>query len=276
MAAERITRENLEPIIAAHTGNRVFAQSFAQTSDGADLLRVLGRYIHFNSTFGGGVANLAGEIAVRQNLFRDPAEEVMLLADRSVEVASDIFFAAVDEFDDRSTSYRDTHRTLAQATLKATGRFYGYEGAALNAALPINAATYRAILQVQDGYGINQAVDESKLFRALGFHAGSEILADEEFRLLDAYLRAQRADLVAHLEQTTVEINGHRHKAYYWVFIHTSVEADHFAFAVRGANEALQYYAGTEPPAQLQAWILAGFQEFAAVQAAFMERLLEA
>ena len=43
------------------------------------------------------------------------------LADRAAEVASDFFYAAIDEFDDRSTPWRDTHRTLAQATLKGVG-----------------------------------------------------------------------------------------------------------------------------------------------------------
>ena len=273
MAVERLQKSDLEPILGVHTGNRTFARCFQNTAGNEDLLRLLGRYIHFNSVFGGGVANLAGEIAVRQNLFRDPEETVEILADRSADVAADIFFAAVDEFDDRSTPQRDTHRTLAQATLKATGHFWGYDAAALNAIIRLNAATLTAIDRVRDGYGVDQVVDARKLFSAMGFHAGSEMLADEEFQLLDTYLHTYHPDLVAYLEQTKVEINGIRHAAYWWVHIHTSVEADHFEFAAKGANRALQYYAGRESPAQVKAWILAGFQEFSAVQTAFMDGL---
>ena len=85
------------------------------------LLSVLGRYIQFNSAFGPGLANLAGEIAARQGLFRDADEPVRILADRAAEVGADFFYAAVDEFDDRATPWRDTHRTLAQATVKGMG-----------------------------------------------------------------------------------------------------------------------------------------------------------
>ena len=274
MAFESIQKADLAPTLAMHPGNRALAQALEQITSGPELLRALGRYIQFNSTFGGGVANLAGEIAVRQDLFRDPEEEVPLLADRSVEVAADIFFAAVDEFDDRATNQRDTHRTLAQATLKATGRFFGHDAAALNPLIQPNETTRAAIRQVRDGYGISQPVDEPKLFRAMGFHMGSEILADEEFRVIDQFLRQQQPALVAYLENTVVTINELSHPAYVWIKIHTSVEADHFAFAVQGANSALRYYQGSATPIQAKRWILEGFGEFAGVQAAFMAELL--
>jgi hypothetical protein len=273
---ERIQKSDLNPYLARHTGNKTFAQALQQITNGSDLLRVLGRYIHFNSTFGGGVANLAGEIAVRQNLFRDPEETVEILADRSMDVASDIFAAAVDEFDDRATPHRDTHRSLAQATLKATGAFLGYDTISLNAAVRPNEATLTAIRKMREGYGVNMPVEESKLFRALGFHLGSEILADEEFRLLDSYLQTHHPALVAALQQATVEVSGAQHAAYYWIYIHTSVEADHFEFAVKAANNALRYYAGTESLSRVKGWIVAGFAEFGEMQQEFMTSLMEA
>jgi|SRR5579871_6321954 len=272
MTCLELTRADLEPTLAAHTGNMTFEQCLHRITEGDSLIRLLGRYIHFNSVFGGGVANLAGEIASRQDLFRDTEEPVALLADRSVEVASDVFFAAVDEFDDRSTPYRDTHRTLAQATLKGTGRFYGYDGEGLNALIQPNEATLIAMEQVRAGYGLNRALEAAQLFRALGFHAGSEILADHEFSILDAYLRAAHPQLVAFLNETKVEINGASHQSYFWIQIHTSVEADHFAYAAKGANRALRYYTGQEA-AQAKQWLIEGFAAFADVQAAFMEGL---
>jgi hypothetical protein len=254
----------------------LFARSLQQIEDSADLLRVLGRYIHFNATFGGGVANLAGEIAVRQDLFRDPEEPIDILADCSIEVASNIFAAAVDEFDERSTRYHDTHRTLAKATLKATGAFCGYDTAALNAAVRPDEATLTAIRKVRHGYRVGQRVEEAGLFQGMGFHLGSELLADEEFRILDGYCRASQPELAAFLENTKIEIGGEQHAAYYWIRIHTSVEADHFEFAVQGANLALRCYAGTADRARVKAWILQGFQEFADVQTDFMQSLLKA
>ena len=270
----QLEHKDLEPILASHVGNITFKQCLEAISSDSQFVRVLGSYIQFNSVFGGGVANLAGEIAVCQELFRDSNEPVALLADRSVEVAADVFFAAVDEFDDRSTPYRDTHRTLAQATLKGAGKFYGYEGEGLNNLIQPGEHTLSAIVHVKRGYGIGVAMDARDVFRGIGFHAGSEILADEEFTILDRYLRSNRPDLVTHLQKSTIEINGEHHNGYFWVMIHTSVEADHFAFAAKGANRAMQYYVGAEPQQQIKAWLLEGFAEFADVQAEFMGSLL--
>src|SRR5439155_14689009 len=113
-----ITREDLQPVLSTHHGTEALQAAVEQAADAPHLLSVMARYIQFNSAFGPGLANLAGEIAARQGLFRDPEEPVTILADRASEVAADFFYAAVDEFDDRATPWRDTHRTLAQATLK--------------------------------------------------------------------------------------------------------------------------------------------------------------
>ena len=126
MSQTVIARADLEPVLKVHRGNQDLERAFVEAKEPAHLLSVLGRYIQFNSAFGAGLANLAGEIAARQGLFRDAQEPLKIAADRAAEVASDFFFAAVDEFDDRATPWRDTHRTLAQATLKGAGSFFGF------------------------------------------------------------------------------------------------------------------------------------------------------
>jgi hypothetical protein len=191
-------------------------------------------------------------------------------------VAADFFHAAIDEFDDRATPWRDTHRTLAQATLKGLGRVLGYEPVQLNDVVKINRGTDDAMQKVQEGYGLGAALSEERLFRGMGFHTGSEVLADEEFTIIDRILREKRPDIVKSLKELKVEIAGGKHDAYYWIFIHTSVEADHFDAAVQGVNKALRYYSGTTPEATVKSWILAGFRDFADVQQAFMDRLAEA
>jgi len=246
-----------------------------ETADAARLLSVLGRYIQFNSAFGAGVANLAGEIAARQGLFRDAAEPVKILADRAAEVGSDFFYAAVDEFDDRATPWRDTHRTLAQATLKGMGAFFGYRPEQLNEVIRINPATQAAMAQVFEGYGVGARLEDRRLFQAMGFHTGSEVLADQEFVILDRVFKSKRPEMVVALEAMRVPLLGEKHNAYYWVRIHTGVEAEHFDAALKGANKALRYYAGTSPPAEVKAWILEGFSRFADVQAGFMAALGE-
>jgi hypothetical protein len=268
-------RSDLAPILASHTGNQIFEQTLARMSSPEEVLRVLSRYIYFNSFFGSGVASLAGEIGARQDIFRDPAEEVETISDRSIEVAAEIFYAAIDEFGNPLTLKQSTHRTLAQATLKATGQFYNYDTAALNCAAQPNNSTLAATERVRTGYGVGLNMDERKLLKAIGFHIGSEVLADAEFNILDAVLRAEYADLVEHLRKSKVFINGTENMAYRWIQIHTSVEADHFSAAMVGANLALRYYAGSGGRGWAKQWLIEGFREFAAMQTDFMEGLLE-
>ncbi|HSB61936.1 MAG TPA: hypothetical protein VLI67_09460 [Vicinamibacteria bacterium] len=276
MSALRIGRDDLDPILAAHRGNEALRAAFEGATGPGRFLSVLGRYVQFNSAFGPGLANLAGEIAARQGLFRDPDEPVRILADRAAEVGSDFFYAAIDEFDDRATHWRDTHRTLAQATVKGAGRFFGLSPAQLDQAIRINPATEAAMARVHEGYGLGERLADERLFGAMGFHVGSEVLADREFLIIDQVLREKRPDLVSALRSTKVEILGERHDAYYWVHIHTGVEAEHFDAALRGVNKALEFYAGGDDPARVKGWILAGFSRFAEVQAGFMGALAEA
>lgn len=271
----QLAKKDLEPMLAAHRGTKALRQAVEGASAPGDLLSVVGRYVQFNSAFGPGLANLAGEIAARPGLFRDPDEPLRLVADRAAEVASDFFYAAVDEFDDRLTPWRDTHRTLAQATLKAMGAYFGYTPHQLNEVIRINAATEASVVRVHDGYGVGTALDDARLFRAMGFHTGSEVLADAEFNALDEGLRNRRPELVEALQKARVAIGGHEHDAWYWIRIHTSVEADHFDSALKGVNNASRFYAGAADPPTVKGWVLEGFRAFADVQADFMDALGE-
>jgi hypothetical protein len=278
MSSVQIGRDDLAPVLARHRGNEALeaAVESATRAGPPALLSVLGRYIQFNSAFGPGLANLSGEIAARQGLFRDAAEPVRMLADRAADVASDFFHAAIDEFDDRQTAWRDTHRTLAQATLKGLGAHFGYSPQQLNDVVRINVATETAVQRVTEGYGVGARLDEPRLFQGMGFHAGSEVLADQEFTIIDRVLRQRRPELVKALTEMRISILGEKHNAYYWIRIHTSVEADHFDAALRGVNQALRFYAGAAEGSSLRAWILEGFSRFAAVQGDFMAALGEA
>ena len=264
---------DLDGMLRAPRGEAALQAALDAAAAPERLLQVLGRYVQFNSAFGPGVANLAGEIGACQGLFQDPGEPVRVMADRAAHVASDFFYAAVDEFDDRATPWRDTHRTLAQATLKGLGRYLGYDDARLNELLTVDEPARASMRAVFAGYGVGAALGERDLFRAMGFHTGSEILADQEFTQIDAHLRAKHPRLVAALEPMTVDILGDKHNAYYWIRIHTGVEVEHFAAALKGANNALRFYAGTTDAATLKGWVLEGFAEFARVQLEFMNGL---
>ena len=93
--------------------------------------------------------------------------------------------------------------------------------------------------------------------------------------MIDETLRRTRADMVRALEAMQIEILGSKHNAYYWIRIHTGVEAEHFDAALKGVNRALRYYVGRHDAAQVKGWMLSGFARFARVQAGFMAALGE-
>lgn len=262
---------DVENILAAHAGTQAFANALGRVSSSHELVRALSRYISFNSVFGSGVANLAGEIGARVDLFRDAREEFEVAADRSTVVAAAIFMAAIDEFGDRALASRSTHRALAQATLKGTLDYFGYRASTASQILGPDASADRALRRVASGYGLNKCIDDQGLLRAIGFHIASELLADEEFRILDRVLRSFYADLVQHLETSSVAVNGSHCAGYHWIRIHTTVEAEHCAAAWDAAHLALHYYAGPRERAEVAGWIIDGFAEFCAVQTEFME-----
>jgi hypothetical protein len=232
------------------------------------LVRFFARYIAWNGYFGCSVASLAGKIGCARHLFTDPAEPFLPAADRNVLVASYIFDAARDEFDDHSTRARDPHRSLAQAFLKGIVQttMPGADMATLNA-LAAEPAWLKALNQgVLRGYGGGQDDSLASIFHAMGYHLGSELLADREFTVIGATLREAGGGLAERLFHTEVDIGSTKHKALSWVGIHSgeggAVEADHFEWATQGVNAAFDFIDPAQRAAML-AQVEQGFAAFA-------------
>lgn len=272
-----LTTADLESRYDFDAGELLVNRALEQAFSGPEaLLAFLGRYISWNGFFGGGVALLAAEIAAQRRLFLDPDEPIQACADRSVHVASYFFDAARDEFDDSATPHRDAHRSLAQATLKATAVHLGLLDRA-NDLLADPGWLQHINDLVIDGYGRDRTDTREQLFVGMGFHLGSELLADREFSRIDQLMRDRMPGLVDHLLHTRVVIADQEHPAYYWIGIHSGlgggVEVDHFDWAVGGVREALRY----TPPdavAACRAACLDGFDAFARLHRAFFEAVV--
>jgi len=279
-----VTREELQGLcdFAAHQGMVENAVRSALV-DPRRRVRFLGRYASWNGFFGSGVATLAGKIGRSRGLFLDPQQPVRALADRSVYVASYFFDAARDEFDDHDTVHRDTHRCLAQSTLKGLVDFESARGAedmadprSLNALLDDPPWLTELNAKVASGYGAGSADELAPIFSAIGYHLGSELLADAEFTIIDATLRAEAPELVEHLLTTHVNIAGQDHVAYHWIAIHSGhgggAEADHFDWATQGARLALRFVPETHHAA-LRRQMHEGFEAFARDHRKFFTRV---
>ena len=238
----------------------------AKMHSGEDVLRFFTQYAAWNGHFANGVAALASLIGDNRGHFQEPGF-ARAVADRSNYVASFIFDAARDEYDDHINPMRDTHRCMAQASLISMARFYGLGDEVLNEPDP------RALSEVCDGvmFGYRGrhhtgAGVVGEIFAGIGYHLGSELLADREFSLIDEHLRGQRNDLVQHLLRSTVELAGGTHRCYAWVGVHSGhgggVEADHFDYAVAGAKAGLKFLVGATQ-ADAVAALGSGFRAFA-------------
>jgi hypothetical protein len=272
MKVDAFDEIGIHSLAADHSGNRAFQESIEKTTSGAGLLRLMYHYADFNSVFAGGVANLAGEIAARRRLFLDPDETIGFLADRSAEVAALVFYAAIDEFGSVRGGSSSCHRSMAQHTLRATAEFFGVGPSDWSGIVKPSPATLKSAEAVLAGYCVNRTVDERELLRGLGFHLGSELLADQEFRILDAFLSDRHAGLVKRLQAYPAG-GGRKRDAYQWVRVHTKVEAEHRDAGLRGISLALRYSAHFAPPDLVRQWICEGFLAFCNVQAAFMSNL---
>lgn len=278
-----ITRESLAALHDADAASKT-VETVVQKACQSRLTTALflARYASWNGLFGSGVASLSGKIGRSQDLF---LEEGMLapLADRSVLVASYFFDAARDEFDDRDTEHRDTHRCLAQATLTGVVNIAKPNHSELaDEALEqtLKAPFWLSALRerVAHGYGEGSADDYAGIFRAIGYHLGSELLADKEFSIIDASLKAHDADLVNELLEMEVTIAGQGHNCYQWIGIHSGhgggAEADHFDWAVSGADLAFKYVPQKLHDA-LRRQLDAGYKAFAADHDEFFAKVLD-
>ncbi len=247
-------------------------------------LKFFTRYASWNGFFGAGVASLSARIARSRRLFMDAAEPFGPAADRSVLVASYFFDAARDEFDDRTTPHRDSHRCLAQAMLLGLYKLSlaNSDDATLSHPMHLSKRLaepdwlYDLNDRVAAGYGTHGGQTRKDIFGSIGYHLGSEVLADEEFTIIDTELHTALPELAKGLEDLEVEVGGEKHKAYHWVAVHSGhgggAEADHFDWAVEGLNRALSFTPASEREEMVQA-TLSGFDRFAADHKTFFDNV---
>lgn len=254
----------------------------AALSSPSSRVAFFGRYARWNGLFGSGVATLSGKIGRMTSTFVDPNEPIHALADRSVLVASYIFDAARDEFNDHTTKHRDTHRCLAQATVKGVIAHEALQDPRfssptfVNGLFPSEAWLSALCTQVAQGYGHEQPDEALAVFEAMGYHLGSELLADQEFSVIDETLRNTQPDLAQALQNTTVHLGKAHHVAYAWISIHSGygggAEADHFEWATRGLRLALELTPEDQREAA-RAAMRVGFERFSAQHHRFFSQI---
>jgi hypothetical protein len=273
--AAPLSRGDVVRTVEDHYSSREMREVLESVAaNGEKLLLFMGRFFQYASAFGVGQTALASQVAARKDLFSCPGE-VGVFADASMTVAEGIFSGAIDEFGDREIAGSPSHRALALATLKGMARFLRFDLAELSRRVRAHAPTRNAAQKVSRYYGVNVVIDEASLFRGIGFHLGTEVLGEDENRVLDDFFCTRCPDLMTFLDRNAVEINGVSVPANVWFKRHIVAEADHFATGLRAANLAFEYYSGSETRQELVQWVLEGVQAVASMQREVMRTILQ-
>lgn len=239
------------------------------TSNPLRLYYFMQRYAYFNSFAGSLVARLASAIGISYDLFRYSQEPVLDLSDRGLEIAAKVFAATIDEHADGGAQ-KLPHRTLAQATLKAISDYAQLSDIECNQIAQTPKWMQTVIADLISGYQ-GKIGDIEALATALGFHVGSELLADREYSLIDKVIRyTHRGEgFDAWLQGKQVNIGGKRLSPWYWIVVHgkhndTGVEAEHCDFALEALNLMAQYR--PESNEEIFKWASKGFLDFVELQ----------
>jgi hypothetical protein len=238
-------------------------------SEPIKLYYFMQRYAYFNSFAGSLVARLASSIGVSYRLFRQAEVAVTDQSDRGLEIAAKVLAATIDEHADAGAQ-QVPHRTLAQATLKAVSEYAKLGDVELNQIAQAPDWMETIITDLITGYQ-GKIDDLEALVTALGFHVGSELLADREYSLIDKVVRYTNrgSGFDAWLQGKQVEVGGKRLSPWYWIVVHgkhnaTGVEAEHFELALDALNLLAQYR--PESNELIWQWASKGFLDFAELQ----------
>jgi hypothetical protein len=269
-ATSRFTTETFDSLFDRQMNNANIETTIElAASDPVKLYYFMQRYAYFNSYAGSLVARLASSIGISYQLFRQEAVGVIDQSDRGLEIAAKVLAATIDEHADAGAQ-QVPHRTLAQITLKAVGEYANLGDNELNQVAQAPAWMQTIITDLINGYQ-GKIDDLEAIVTALGFHIGSELLADREYSLIDKVVRYTNrgSGFDAWLQGKQVEVGGKRLSPWYWIVVHgkhnaSGVEADHFELALDALNLLAEYR--PESNEQIWQWASRGFLDFAELQ----------
>jgi hypothetical protein len=270
IVTKRFTTETFDDLFDRQMNNaNIEATIKLAASDPVKLYYFMQRYAYFNSFAGSLVARLASSIGISYQLFRQEEVAVVEQSDRGLEIAAKVLAATIDEHADAGAQ-QVPHRTLAQVTLQAVGDYAQLSNLELNKIGEAPDWMETIITDLIAGYQ-GKIDDLEAIVTAIGFHIGSELLADREYSLIDKVVRYTNRGhgFDAWLQGKQVEVGGKRLSPWYWIVVHgkhnaSGVEADHFELALDALNLLAQYR--PESHEQIWQWASKGFLDFAELQ----------
>ena len=240
-----------------------------------EVIQFFSDYIAWNGVFGGAVASLAGKWHNAIYLTDMSEDEERGMNRYAHRVASEIFAAAEDEYNDENNinpNVRITHKDMAWNFFQGIMQYYGVS----KRPKPSNDIKVH-ILNTLHGYGVSNRLQLLRtLIYNLGFHIGSEKIASYEFDFLTAELQKSRPDLFKFLMNRDMfyglEDNGI--VSLDWLRVHGSVEEEHFQHAINAASWAEQMVLEHDimTSDEFNSLLLNGFNSFSDLQEQVFEK----
>ena len=258
----------IETFIRTAPNNAFLRTRLLSLGDPEQLLRFLHRFLIFNDALAARVPYLAGLIHLTPDLFIDHTAPPGFLGQANARIAAHVAAAASDEY--QMSPGRDmVHQRLSQVFFRGALAYYRPDGAwDFERRHPVPPAI-AALLREARGKFFT-APDPADLFAALGFHVGLEFFANEEFNLVDRYLREAHPGLVTALLHSGDDVCD-----YTWLALHTEVEIGHYRAGLAAVREAVAAYRDRAGAARMAATILDGLRAFADLQRRFYQAVFD-
>lgn len=234
-----------------------------------DLVCFLHRFLHFNDALAARVPFLAGRIHLHPELFSDPSDAEEFCRRRNAQVSAYIAEAANDEYR-MAPGGNLVHQRLSQLFFRGVLRYFGVRGSDFDRAHPLPPQVEQLLEEARTRF-----FDDAKLetvAQAIGFHVGLEFYADQEFNLVDTFLRNHHPALV---ESLMAKADG-EHAPYLWLSLHTVVEIGHYRAGLAAVQDVVRFCSPRELAPRMPRRILEGLAAFADLQRRFYESVLAA
>ncbi|BAC90162.1 hypothetical protein [Gloeobacter violaceus] len=258
--------------------------AFSAAQEPSKFYEFMVRLAHFNDLEGSLIAQLAAAIGLSKHLFRQSGV-IPDVADRSMEVASGVFAAAIDEHKD--ARYKVSRRSLALLLVERIAEFGEVE---LTHRLAVANSSFTWFNDLTDE--LSEAYrgkinDLLSLVRAWGCHLAGEIVGDQEFQELDKLVRIDDMPqgLYQYLEQYPVLpekyglLAGTRRSfnAWQWVLVHSEcekarLEQFHADQAMQSLNRMLEYNLEYSERAIIDAAVQ-GFRNYCVIRRRFVAKI---
>lgn len=243
-------------------------------SSPASLYRFIHRFVFYARAYSASVPSLCSAIGSSM-FFHDPCCSFPSHSGRSMDVASKVFSASVEEFCDPKTGV--SHRTLSYGLLDTLAEYANLSVDEVNA---MSQSGHWLLDIVNDVQMIYAAKSDSlaDLVQAMGFHAAAETIGENECRIIDSVIFRNRRDRAFRdfIRNKKMKFQDVAVSPWYWIVIHGAegthgLEVEHSADAIEALNRAVAYT--TESEEQIIAWASKGFAQFASVQKNFFTQV---